>query len=60
MKCQSCGSKRLVTLWMKCNDLASVTFKGRKYDKSIPDDLCIHSPVNFTKLHIKEELLWNP
>lgn len=41
MKCQSCGSKRLVTLWMKCNDLASVTFKGREYDGSIPDDLGI-------------------
>lgn len=41
MKCQSCGSKRLVTLWMKCNDLASVTFKGREYDGNIPDDLGI-------------------
>ena len=41
MKCQRCGSDRVISASAKCSDLCFVSYKGNKHDGYVPSDMGI-------------------
>jgi len=43
MKCQSCGSERVASVYAKCNDLCAVTLGEHEHDGYVPSDMGLGS-----------------
>lgn len=38
MTCQRCQSERVLSVWSKCSDMYTHTFKGQSYEGYVPGD----------------------